>query len=256
MKILKWNSLVLIAIFAIQCNAIAETNFEGEHVSFKSANNINVTADIYESVNHDKDNSPIILLFHQAGYSRGEYRQIAPKLATMGYTCIAVDQRSGKAVNGVINETHLEAEKANLPTAYADAYPDLVATLDYAKKNYPNRKIIIWGSSYSSSLVFILGSNYAKDITGILSFSPGEYFEYNNKKIVDYAKEVKCPVFITSAKDEHKSWKAIYAAAPNPGKQFFLPVGHGFHGSKALWNEKPGNEEYWEAVIKFLESLN
>ena len=255
MKIFKVNMLILIAVLATQCMAIAETNFEGERVTFKTANNINVTADIYESASKDKDTSPIILLFHQAGYSRGEYRQIAPKLATMGYTCIAVDQRSGNAVNGVVNETHLEAEKANLATEYPDAYPDLVATLEYTKKNYPNRKIIIWGSSYSSSLVFILGSEFSNDITGILSFSPGEYFQYGNKKIVEFAKDVKCPVFITSAKNEYKSWKAIYAAAPNPKKQFFLPIGHGFHGSKALWVEKPGNEEYWEAVIKFLESL-
>ena len=256
MKILKASVLMLIGVFGMQCIGTAQTNFGGKTVTYKTANNINVTADIYQSANSNKDTSPLILLFHQARYSRGEYRQIAPKLAKMGYTCIAVDQRSGKEVNGVINQTHLEAEKAKLGTEYPDAYPDLVATLDYAKKNYPNRKIIIWGSSYSSALVFILGSSFSNDITGILSFSPGEYFQYNNKKVVDYAKGVKCPVFITSAKDEQKSWKAIYAAVPNSSKQFFLPMGHGFHGSKALWEEKPGNEEYWEAVIKFLESLN
>ena len=224
-------------------------------VTFKTTDNINVTADIYESANHDKDNSPIILLFHQARFSRGEYREIAPKLNEMGYTCIAVDQRSGDKVNGVINQTHKEAKEAGLATKYPDAYPDLVATLSYTKKNYPSRKIIIWGSSYSSSLVFILGSEYANDITGILSFSPGEYFQYKDKKIVDYAKGVKCPVFITSARNEHDSWNAIFEAVPNSNKQSFLPTEKGFHGSKALWEEKPGNAEYWKAVTTFLESL-
>jgi len=221
-------------------------------VTFKTTNNINVTADVYEG----EDNSPIILLFHQARFSRGEYREIAPKLVEMGYTCIAVDQRSGDKVNGVVNQTHKEAKKKGLETKYPDAFPDLVATLNYTKTHYPNRKIIIWGSSYSSSLVFILGSEFATDITGILSFSPGEYFDYKGQKIVDYAKGVKSPVFITSARNEHDSWRDIYAAVTNPNKQSFLPTEKGFHGSKALWEENEGNEEYWKAVSAFLGILN
>lgn len=237
---------------SIHLDAQSQGSFSGKTVTFPAPNNIQVTADVYEV---DNNKLPLILLFHQARFSRGEYREIAPKLNAMGYTCIAVDQRSGDQVNGVINQTHLAAKKAGLATKYPDALPDLVATLHYAKKNYPNRKIIIWGSSYSSSLVFILASRFSNDISGILSFSPGEYFEYKGKKIVDYAKDVKCPVFITSAKNEHDSWKAIFEAIPNPNKQSFLPTDKGFHGSKALWAEKPGNEEYWKAVKKFLESL-
>lgn len=240
--------VILIALLGFK----SSSNFIGKTITFKTTNNINVTADIYEG----KENSPVILLFHQARFSRGEYREIAPKLVKMGYTCIAVDQRSGDKVNGVINQTHKEAKEAGLATKYPDAYPDLEATLKYAKANYPNRKIIIWGSSYSSALVFILGSNYPNDITGILSFSPGEYFELNGKKISEYAKEVKCSVFITSASNEHDSWEGIFSNIPNSNKQSFLPTEKGFHGSKALWEEKPGNVEYWNAVTKFLISLN
>ena len=48
-------------------------------------------------------NAPVLVLFHQAGWSRGEYREIAPKLNELGYICLAIDQRSGKGVNGVAN---------------------------------------------------------------------------------------------------------------------------------------------------------
>ena len=37
-----------------------------------------------------------IVMFHQAGWSRGEYREIAPKLVAKGYRVLAVDQRAGR----------------------------------------------------------------------------------------------------------------------------------------------------------------
>lgn len=253
-KKLKWGGTVSLvaALFAFSPSG-DDSDFTT--VTFKSTNNVTVTADVYPSASHDKDTSPIILLFHQARFSRGEYREIAPKLAQMGYTCMAIDQRSGDAVNGVVNQTHLIADKLDLPTEYVDAYPDLDAAIQYAKKQFPNRKLILWGSSYSSSLSFIFGANYPDEVAGVLAFSPGEYFTYHENSIENYAREVKCPVFITSAKNEHDKWVAIYAAVPNAKKLSYLPAGEGFHGSKALWEENKGHKEYWNAVTKFLASL-
>jgi len=248
------KSLLLLAVILVNgAFTQAQDQFIGETVAFNSSDGVMVTADVYMV---SDEQAPLILLFHQARFSRGEYREIAPKLNALGYSCIAIDQRSGDKVNGVINQTHIVAEKNGLSTKYPDAYPDLVAALNYAKETYPNREIIIWGSSYSSSLVFILASEFPEDVMGILSFSPGEYFEYEGNKIVDFSSKVQCPVFITSAKNEYGEWEEIYAAIPNPNKQSFLPESEGFHGSKALWIEKPGNEEYWKAVIKFLDSRN
>jgi len=250
--LLKSIAFMLAILVGYQFNLMSPTDFEGKTITFKTEDNITVTGDLYES---SEKNATVILLFHQAGYSRGEYREIAPKLQKMGYTCLAIDQRSGGGVNGVKNQTHLEAKNAGLPTKYVNALPDLEATLNYAKTHFENRKIIVWGSSYSSSLVFILASKYPKNISAILSFSPGEYFTYNNKKVTDYAKKVECPVFVTSAKNEGKSWEAIFAAVPNAKKKSFLPSTKGYHGSKALWQEKQGHEEYWKAVKSFLESI-
>ncbi len=240
---------IIFLAFTTACN---KDKSPRKTIEIDSSDGVTTTADVYES---EGKTDPIILLFHQAGYSRGEYREIAPLLQKQGFTCISIDQRSGKTVNGVDNKTHLQAIEKGLGTEYTDAYPDLEATLKYAKKNYPNRKIIVWGSSYSSSLVLILGAKNKTDISGIISFSPGEYFKFEDKKIAEYAKEIDCPVYITSAKNETEYWKQIFENVQNPEKQSFIPKNKGIHGSKALWETTENNEEYWNSINEFLNQM-
>jgi len=223
-----------------------------ETITFNSSDGITITADLYMTANSD---APYIILFHQARYSRGEYLEIAPKLNALGFNCLAIDQRSGDAVNGIINETHKRAIEKNIPTDYLDAYPDMEAALLYTKNALKANKIIIWGSSYSSALVFVLAAKNKDKVDGILSFSPGDYFKLDGKSVSDYAKKIKRPVFITSAKPEENEWRPIYQNLSSKNKSFFLPEDEGFHGSKALWEENAGNENYWKAVEGFLKDL-
>lgn len=222
--------------------------FTGELLEIPSQDNILLKAEYYEV---PETNKPLILLFHQAGYSRGEYREIAPKLNKLGFSCLAIDQRSGNSVNGVENEATTQARQMNLPTDYVSALPDLRAAIDYVLANKLSEKVILLGSSYSSSLIFVLGTEYAKNTVGIVSFSPGEYFTVNNKKIADYASQIQCPVFITSAKKEQADWDGIYKSIKSE-KQYFLPQAEGVHGAKALWSRNESNAPYWDALIKFL----
>ena len=67
-------------------------------IRFPSEDGLMVTADLYIEKN-EKD-APFIILYHQAGWSRGEYAQIAPRLNALGFNCLAVDLRSGGKVNG------------------------------------------------------------------------------------------------------------------------------------------------------------
>jgi hypothetical protein len=96
-----------------------------------------------------------------------------------------------------------------------------------------------------------LGGVHSDKIDGILAFSPGEYFKIEGKEIKDYASKVKCPIFITSAKNEAKQWKVIYDAVKTD-KKYFLPIEEGKHGSKALWSSNSDHKEYWTAVKEFL----
>ena len=57
--------------------------------TFPSKDGITITADLYEI----DSASPVILLCHQAGYSRGEYIESAKRLNKFGFNCLAIDQR-------------------------------------------------------------------------------------------------------------------------------------------------------------------
>ena len=223
-----------------------------ETVAFKAKDSVTVTADLY-LVSDSK--APFILLFHQAGWSRGEYTEIAPRLNEMGFNCMAVDLRAGGGVNFVQNLTHQSAVELKRGTGYIDAIQDIEAALNFAKGKYAKGKIILWGSSYSASLVIKYAADHPKNVDGVLAFSPGEYFDKAGKSktyIQDAAKNLRCPVFITSARSEKESWDKIYNAIPSKKKIWFLPSSEGYHGARVLWKQFKVSDEYWKAVDSFL----
>jgi dienelactone hydrolase len=244
--------ILILSIFLSTLNyAQQKNNFKGVTINFASKDGLTITADKYLISNTE---APFIILFHQAGYSRGEYLEIAPKLNELGFNCIAIDQRSGNKVNGVTNETNKEADKLNKSTKYIDAIPDIEAAFLYVKNKMNAKKIIVWGSSYSAALMFYLASRHVDGIDAVLSFSPGEYFKIDGETIKSFAKRTNCPVFITSAKNEHDQWKGIYDSVTGD-KNYFLPELSGKHGSKALWADNEDHKEYWNAVQKFLNTM-
>ena len=236
------------AILILGSCSIAKDSFTGKTIKYKANDDVEITADLYQT---EKAEAPYILLFHQAGFSRGEYREIAPQLNALGFNCLAADQRSGIMVNGVKNETNKSAKKLNKGTKYVDAIPDLIATYLYAKNELKAKNIVIWGSSYSAALVLHIAGLYPAEIKGVLAFSPGEYFKIDGKSIQDQSPKIKCPVFITSAKSEQKEWQGIYDNISSK-KSFFIPTKSGNHGSKALWEKQESHQEYWTAVKAFL----
>ncbi len=231
---------------------LSSSLFSFETITFKSTDGLPVTADVY--MEHDKS-APFILLFHRARWSRGEYRDIALKLNKMGFNCMAVDQRSGKDINDVPNETAQRAVQSGFGNSYLDAFDDMESALLYADNKLADGKLLIWGSSYSAALCFVLADTHSTDVDGLLAFAPGEYFANLGKSrtyVRDHARRVMCPVFITSAKSEQKNWQDIYDAVPVKRKTFFLPETEGVHGSEALWISTKEHKFYWQAVENFL----
>jgi dienelactone hydrolase len=218
-----------------------------ESVTLTAADGVKV-AGVYTSVDKPK---ALILLFHQADSSKDEYATIAPRLATWGYASLRIDQRAGGKLFGT-NETVKELGRS---TTNYQAKPDLNAALAWARdKKLP---VILWGSSYSASLVFLLAADYPDQVKGVIAFSPGEYFD--NKTLVrDAAAHVKAPVFATSAKDGHEidEARAILAAVPGQKDQFVPKLG-GVHGASTLLRAKnpDGSEPAWSAVLAFLQKV-
>jgi len=246
----------LLCGFILILSASTSIASDNDSISFKSADGLSITADRYAP--HSSDTTPLIVLFHQAGSSRGEYNEIAPRLNKLGFNCIAVDLRSGEYSRGKDNETAIRAGKAGLATSYADAYPDIIASLRYARQHFSNSKVIAWGSSYSAALVLKAAGDHPQLVDGALAFSPGEYFAHIGKSktwIRDSAKNIKAPVFITSAKSEANDWASIYEVIDTGSRQSFVPETAGKHGSKALWKKYADSPDYWQAVSNFLSAF-
>ena len=227
-----------------------------ETISFPSEDGLEITADLYRTPK--ATGRPIVVLFHQAGWSRGEYREIAPRLGRLGFDCLAVDQRSGGEVNDVRNQTVARALAAGGGTTYLDALPDLRAALRWARTSQGEGKVIAWGSSYSAALVLRLVGDDPKLADAVLAFAPGEYFERFGMPatwVREGAARLRCPVFVTSARDELPNWEAIFAAIPSATKTRFVPETEGHHGSRALWSEFSDSPAYWASLEPFLESL-
>lgn len=224
---------------------------------FPSSDGLEVSADRY--VAYEDRKTPFIVLCHQAGWSRGEYQEIAPKLNQLGFNCLAIDQRSGGAVNDVPNETAKRAKAEAKGTTFADAEQDMVAALKFVRETYADGKVILWGSSYSSALALRIAGEHPELIDGVLAFAPGEYFKRFGKPgnwIASSAAKIKSPVFVTSAKNEVKNWQAIYDAIPGETKMRFVPETNGNHGSRALWEKFDDSGAYWTATKSFLQQFS
>ncbi len=224
--------LLLLPGFGIMANA--------ETVQFKAADGVLITADV-----GGKARGPVIVLYHMAGSSRGEYRDIAPRLQAMGYRTLAVDQRSGGSFGGIRNET---AARVGRNPGYEAAMPDIIAAGMYARKVMKTRKLAILGSSYSASLVLIAAGDNPGFADAVMSFSSGEYLS-NKRRVRTAAAKITVPVFLTAARGEMGRVGAIAKVIKSP-VTVFKPKGAGKHGARALLIKN--RAEYWAALEGFL----
>jgi len=220
-----------------------------EKVNFKSQDGLKITADYYKVKNH----KGFIVLCHRSHCNRAEYRETAPKFNKLGYSCLAIDQRSGMKVFGEVNETKIRAKEKGLPTGYLDAKPDIESAIEYAYKLNDNKPIILLGSSYSASLALLVSTQMDK-IKATIVFSPGEYLKGVN--LAEQIKTINIPVFATSAEKEIEQVSEILKLIDKKYITHFKPKVEGFHGSKTLWEVVKGFETYWEALEQFLKKIN
>lgn len=228
-------------------------SISAEPVTLTAADGVKV-AGVHTSVEKPK---ALILLFHQAESGKDEYATIAPRLATWGYASLRIDQRAGGELfggNATAKGIGVKPGHVASPAEYLAARPDLEAALAWAEaKKLP---VILWGSSYSASLAFLLAAAHP-EVRAVMAFSPGEYFD--DKALVrTAAAKVRAPVFVTSAKDGHEidAARDILAAVPGAKEQFVPKLG-GVHGSSTLLRAKnpEGSEPVWSAVIAFLQKV-
>lgn len=214
-------------------------------VEFKSGDGLRITADLY-SVKRPRG---FIVLCHRSHFNRGEYRESAPKLAMLGFTCLAIDQRSGMNVLGVRNETASRAKRKGLPTGYLEARPDIEAAVGYLYRK-SRRPIILVGSSYSASLALLIAKESPK-VGAVAAFSPGECLK--GLSVAESIKGLVKPVYVTSAKKELTETARLLRFVDAKRKTWFKPKVAGAHGARALWEATEGHEGYWKSFVDFLD---
>ena len=227
----------LLAMLLILSTAHAQQ----QELKLEAADGVKVFGTLYPT----RKERPIVLLFHQAGANRGEYRDVAPGLVALGFNALAIDQRSGGALFDRRNQTvaHLQGTTGY---TYDEALLDLEAAITWAERE-GYRTVIVWGSSYSAALVFRLAADHP-GVAGVLAFSPGEYL--SDPQAVAVAAKVRVLVFITSSRFEAGDAKTIFDAVASADKMQFTPEGFGAHGSTAL--SSGDSKEYWQAAEAFL----
>jgi dienelactone hydrolase len=243
---MKKSGILFLIPFVILANTGVLT--AQKKITFSSKDGLTITADLYSI----SDTLPYMILCHQAGYSRGEYKETARKFNKFNYNCIAIDARSGEEINEVKNETATLAIKLNKPVNYLDAEQDIIAALDYAYKQ-SKKKVVLVGSSYSASLALKIGATNDK-VKAVIAFSPGEYFG-DNLNLKENIKTFNKPLFVTSTKDEAANVTALIKDVKSSQKQQFIPIEQGMHGSKTLWKSTSNHSEYWIALFMFMREI-
>lgn len=224
--------------------------FSQIQVKFQSTDDLVITADYYPSGN-TKDR--YVLMFHQGGSSRAEYREIAPKLKNLQYNCLAVDLRVGDELNFVQNETAKRAEAKGLSQNYIDARADIEKAIEYAY-NKTNKRVILMGSSYSASLCLLV-ARFNPKVQGVIAFSPGEFFR-PDIILTKHLKIFDKPTFIACSQREQDFAKQITVGLTPENKTIFVPSdGKCPHGAKALWASNPNSREIWLALTMFFNQL-
>tara|TARA_R110002124_G_scaffold251205_3_gene416410 strand:+ start:19273 stop:20598 length:1326 start_codon:yes stop_codon:yes gene_type:complete len=225
--------------------------YQPKKIEFNTADGLTINGNLYE-MGKDK---PIVLLCHQAGYNRIEYADIAPKLNEMGYNCLAIDLRSGGDFAGKPNNSSKRAKEKGIRNEMIDAQQDIKAAIEFLNDKY-KQDVIVWGSSYSSSLALLEGVSNDK-VKAIIAFSPGDYFGDAAPSLSTAFAKADKPFLVTSSKDESQALTALIGNVKLNDKQSqFIPKSEGFHGSRALWTGQKGADEYWNAVIAFLKEIN
>jgi alpha-beta hydrolase superfamily lysophospholipase len=219
-----------------------------ERVYFFAEDGLKVTADLYEA-NSEK---PYVLLFHQAGYSRGEYREITSKIIKFGYNCLAVDLRSGGEINFIQNNTALMAIQQGFSTDYLSSKKDIQAAIKWVKER-SNKQMVLFGSSFSASLCLLTAINN-DDVKAVIAFSPGEFFG-PEIKVQNEIENLGIPVFAASSSREIQYLDTILSFVPSTNKTIFAPKTGGEHGSKSLWKSNSNNQEYWLALTMFFSKI-
>jgi dienelactone hydrolase len=148
----------------------------------------------------------------------------------------------------VRNETYRRAQKQRKQTNYIDARADLERAVTWARELGYTGKLGIVGSSYSSSLAIFVGAD-SKDVSAVVSFSPGDYLPPRGS-ITAAGKRLDKPTLIVCPPEEKRQAQPVFASVASEKKQLIVQP-EGVHGASTL-DRSPTREALWKQLLAFL----
>lgn len=226
---------------------------QAREVRFSAADGLTIHGDLYEV---DKAR-PVILLFHQGGSNaRGEYTPIIPELLAASYNILAIDQRQGGQRYGYFNRT--VARNAFQDFSYCDAYPDLIAALDFVVESGFTGQKILWGSSYSAALAIRLAHERPGQIAGVMAFSPASGTAMEGCQPNDLFQNLRVPLLLLrpALERDREIVQRQFELAQKYNHQVYTAA-NGVHGSSLLVAHRTEGtvEPQWKVVRSFLERI-
>ncbi|MGW8315556.1 MAG: dienelactone hydrolase family protein [Bacteroidales bacterium] len=243
-----WGAIPFFSVLFIVLLSSFEVIRE-KTVTFPSADSLLITADEYVV----SEGLPYVVLFHEQGSSRGEFKTIARRLCKMDYNCLAVDIRNGGTRGFVSNETAKRCREQRCPTDREDIEKDMNAAIRFAffKSDLP---VILFGSGVNASLSLKLAAE-SELVKAVVALSPGEYF-LPDISIHDTISNLSKPVFITSSQSEFPYMEQLVSGMDERYVTLFKPeLGEGSRGTGSLTSENEHNSEYWLALLLFFKDL-
>ncbi|GAB3673456.1 alpha/beta hydrolase [Salinisphaera aquimarina] len=243
------NALLLVSARHAVLALLSLLVFAGPAVAasmrFKAADGAAVYATLSKA---PQDTHAVALLFHQAGANRHEYDSIAPRLNTLGFDTLAVDQRAVGRKFGGDNET---VARRGASGSYDEAYADLEGALDWAQaQGYDT--IVAVGSSYSASLSLQLAAEHGDALSAVAVFSPGEYFD-DTDRVKNAVADIDIPLYITTDPAEENRVDEVLERADSAAVVRYKPE-DGVHGASTLDPDRDpaGHKANWQSFSAFM----
>jgi dienelactone hydrolase len=217
-------------------------------LALRSADGTDVHAELYAA---SPPRRGCVLLMHQSGSSRGEYRGIAPELARWGFDALAIDLRWGRRDrwNDVWNETARRYGTIEIVDSgdrermrKIDARPDIDAGIT-ALRARGCSAVILWGSSIHANRAMERAVRDPEGIAAVVAFSPGEYGP--NPTIRQTAAKMQRRALLLFGKDEPD---IVATSVPETFRTVHRSDA-ARHGSAVLFDD-PGT---WKVVKNFIE---
>lgn len=199
--------------------------------------------------------APAILLFHQGGgNARGEYRAIVPRLLGEGYNVLAADIRGG----GDRFDERSRAPAVGPEFRYCDAVAEVDAAVDLARARGFTGPLVLWGSSYTATLVLQVAARRPTDVGAVLAFSPasGEPMAgCEPEPVVGRLAGAGVPMLVLRPRRElaDSTRAAAFEGMRRDGAGVFVAE-QGAHGSSMLDSTRTqaSTAPQWQAVLDFL----